>query len=183
MIAVGVISEKFLMPAITNISKKYELSETVAGILIAFGIAVPELAVTLLSFQRHGIKMTEFGLATCFGGAVFCTTFVPGFAYLVNYGLLNPRPAIKEAEIESNKRLMKAFLRDMIFTLLGLLAFYNFLQAESLALWQMVLLLVFFCSYIAVIVYMQYTDSLETERQQKLEEAIQKASPRTSQYD
>jgi len=81
------MSEKFLMPSLENISKKYKLSATIAGILIAFGIAVPELAVTLLSFQRHGIKMTEFGLATVFGSVCFCTTFVPAFAYLINYGI------------------------------------------------------------------------------------------------
>ena len=44
------MSEKFLMPSLENISKKYKLSMTMAGILIAFGIAVPELAVTMLSF-------------------------------------------------------------------------------------------------------------------------------------
>ena len=87
LLAQGIICEKFLMPSLANISKKYRLSATIAGILIAFGIAIPELAVTLLSFQRHGIKMTEFGLATVFGSVCFCVTFVPAFAYLVNFGL------------------------------------------------------------------------------------------------
>ena len=50
LMATGIISEKFLMPSLENISQKYKLSATVAGILIAFGIALPELAVTLLSF-------------------------------------------------------------------------------------------------------------------------------------
>ena len=87
LMAQGIISEKFLMPSLENISAKYKLSATIAGILIAFGIAVPELAVTMLSFQRHGIKMTEFGLATVFGSVCFCVTFVPAFAYLVNFGV------------------------------------------------------------------------------------------------
>lgn len=91
LLCMGIISEKFLMPSIKNISSKYSLSVTLAGILIAFGISVPELAVTLLSFQRHGIKMTEFGLATIFGSACFCTTFVPGMAHLMNYGCRKAR--------------------------------------------------------------------------------------------
>ena len=50
LLAQGIMSEKFLMPSLENISRKYKLSMTMAGILIAFGIAVPELAVTMLSF-------------------------------------------------------------------------------------------------------------------------------------
>ena len=50
LLAQGVMAEKFLMPSLQNISVRYKLSATIAGILIAFGIAVPELAVTLLSF-------------------------------------------------------------------------------------------------------------------------------------
>ena len=102
LLAQGIISEKFLMPSLENISKKYKLSATIAGILIAFGIAVPELSVTLISFQRHGIKMTEFGLATVFGSVCFCTTFVPAFAHLVNFGIRKPRPELTKEEVESN---------------------------------------------------------------------------------
>ena len=98
LMAQGIMSEKFLMPALENITVKYRLSATIAGILIAFGIAVPELAVTLLSFQRHGIKMTEFGLANVFGSVAFCTTFVPAFAYLINFGLLKPKAPLSESE-------------------------------------------------------------------------------------
>lgn len=87
LLSQGIMSEKFLMPALENISQKYQLSATIAGILIAFGIAVPELAVTLISFQHHGIKMTEFGLATVFGSVCFCVTIVPAFAHLLNFGL------------------------------------------------------------------------------------------------
>jgi Ca2+/Na+ antiporter len=96
------MSEKFLMPSLENITKKYKLSDTIAGILIAFGISVPELAVTLLSFQRHGVKMTEFGLATVFGSVCFCTTIVPAIAHLLNYGLLEPRPLLTAEELVQN---------------------------------------------------------------------------------
>ena len=57
-------SEKFLMPSLNNISKYYGISQSMTGIMLAFGCAVPEVAVTMLSFQRHGIKMAEFGLAS-----------------------------------------------------------------------------------------------------------------------
>ena len=86
------MSEKFLMPSLENISKRYGFNASIAGLLIGFGIAVPDIAVTTISFQRHGIKMVEFGLALMFGSVVFCTTFVPSAAYFINYGIRNPRP-------------------------------------------------------------------------------------------
>ena len=86
------MSEKFLMPSLSNISKRYGFNSSIGGLLIGFGIAVPDIAVTIISFQRHGIKMVEFGLAVIFGGVVFCTTFVPAAAYFLNYGIRNPRP-------------------------------------------------------------------------------------------
>ena len=98
LLSMGIISEKFLMPAIENISSKYKLSASLAGVLIAFGISVPDCAVAALSFQRHGIKMTEFGIATVFGSVCFCTTFVPGVAHLMNYGCRKPRPELTESE-------------------------------------------------------------------------------------
>ena len=110
------------------------MSATIAGILIAFGIAVPELAVTLLSFQRHGIKMTEFGLANVFGSVAFCTTFVPAFAYLINYGLCKARPAITEKEAKANESLIAAFVRDMSFCIVGMGLYYYFMKIQSLSL-------------------------------------------------
>ena len=92
LLSQGIMSEKFLMPSLSNISKRYGFNSSIAGLLIGFGIAVPDIAVTIISFQRHGIKMVEFGLAVIFGGVVFCTTFVPAAAYFLNYGIRNPRP-------------------------------------------------------------------------------------------
>ena len=141
------------MPSLENISTKYRLSATIAGILIAFGIALPELAVTLLSFQRHGIKMTEFGLATVFGSVCFCASFVPAFAHLINFGVSKPRPQLTREEQEQNKSLIKSYGRDMLFIIFGLCLYYHFLATESLSMVQCILLLLVFFIYIAVIYY------------------------------
>ena len=124
LLSQSIISEKFLMPSLDNISNKYNFNASGAGILIAFGISIPELAVTLLSFQRHGIKMTEFGLATVFGSVCFATTFIPAFAYLVNFGVRESRPALTSDEKIQNEKLMPVFLRDMGFICIGLVLFY-----------------------------------------------------------
>ena len=78
--------------------------------------------------------MTEFGLATVFGSVCFATAFVPAFAYLINYGVRQARPTLTNEEKESNKSLMKAFMRDMLFIIVGMMAFYFFLEKEALSL-------------------------------------------------
>lgn len=50
MLSQGVIADKFLMKSLENITQRYGLSQAIAGILIAFGVAVPEVVVTILSF-------------------------------------------------------------------------------------------------------------------------------------
>ena len=153
LMAQGIMAEKFLMPSLANISSKYKLSATIAGILVAFGIAVPELAVTLLSFQRHGIKMTEFGLATVFGSVCFCVTFVPAFAHLINFGVKKARPPLTKDELASNAALMRAFTRDSVFIIVGMALFYHFLVSESLTVTQCILLLLLFLVYVGIICY------------------------------
>ena len=87
------------MPSLENISKRYGFNSSVAGLLIAIGVSIPELVVTILSFQRHGTKMCEFGLATVFGSVCFATSMIPATSYFLNYGIRNPRPAETPKEI------------------------------------------------------------------------------------
>jgi len=60
----------------------------VTGIVVAMGGLVPELTTTLLSFMRHGVKMTEFGIATNLGCAAFTITVVPAISILANMFLV-----------------------------------------------------------------------------------------------
>jgi len=76
-----------------NICKKYNLSKPIGGVLIAVGVSIPELTATMLSFQRHGVKMTEFGLALVIGGLAFASSMIPVVAYLLNFGIKVKRPA------------------------------------------------------------------------------------------
>lgn len=84
LIVLALIGEKFLMPALLNIAKRYGLSKDMTGIIVAIGNLIPELATTILSFMSHGVKMTEFGVACNIGCAVFAMTIVPAFAILMN---------------------------------------------------------------------------------------------------
>lgn len=51
--------------------------------MVAVGNLVPELTTTVLSFLRHGIKMTEFGVASNVGGSVLVVTVIPAVAILL----------------------------------------------------------------------------------------------------
>jgi Ca2+/Na+ antiporter len=82
----AIVSEKFLMPALLNISKRYGLSKDLTGIVVAIGNLAPELATTILSFLSHGVKMTEFGVACNLGAACFSVTMVPAIAILLTHG-------------------------------------------------------------------------------------------------
>lgn len=55
------------------------------GILVALGNLIPELAMTVLSFLQHGVKMTEFAVACNIGCGSFALTCVPAVAILMNY--------------------------------------------------------------------------------------------------
>ena len=85
LIALALIADKFLLPSLLNISKRYNLSKDWTGILVALGNLVPELAFTVLSFISHGIKTTEVALACNIGCACCAISIVPAFAILINY--------------------------------------------------------------------------------------------------
>ncbi len=71
-----------MMPCLLNISRRYDLSKDLTGIIVAVGSLIPELTTTVLSFMRHGVKMTEFGIASNIGCAVFTITVVPAVALM-----------------------------------------------------------------------------------------------------
>ena len=87
------MADKFLLPSMIRICKEYKLSKPIGGVLIAIGVSMPELTATMMSFQRHGVKMTEFGLALVIGGLAFAASMIPVVAYTLNFGCRKKRPA------------------------------------------------------------------------------------------
>jgi Ca2+/Na+ antiporter len=85
LLNLAMIAEKHLMPSLMNISKRYGMSKDLTGIIVAIGNSVPELTTTTISFLKHGVKMTEFGVACNVGTAVFVITVVPAVAILLTF--------------------------------------------------------------------------------------------------
>ena len=84
MIALALIADKFLLPSLQNISQRYNLSRDWTGIVVALGNLVPELALTVISFASHGIKMSEVAIACNVGCAACAISVVPAIAVLVS---------------------------------------------------------------------------------------------------
>ena len=154
--AQGVMADKFLLPAIIKICSNYKLSKSIGGVLIAVGISMTELTAALLSFQRHGVKMTEFGLALVIGGLAYSTTMIPVFAYLMNFGLLNKRP--HETQSPENDfitmRFKHCFIRDVTLSMCSLCLFFISLESGSIRIIDLILQLTLFVVY-CVAVYIQ----------------------------
>jgi Ca2+/Na+ antiporter len=83
LLNLALVAEHYLMPSLLNISRRYGLNRDLTGIVVAVGNSVPELTTTLLSFYKHGVKMTEFGVASNVGCALFTITVVPACAILM----------------------------------------------------------------------------------------------------
>ncbi|TNV79235.1 hypothetical protein FGO68_gene5201 [Halteria grandinella] len=133
LLNLALIAEHFLMPSLLNIARRYRLSRDVTGIVVAIGNSVPELTTTMLSFMKHGVKMTEFGIASNIGCAVLTITVVPSVAILATLGKIT-LPSKLEAVQQSKKKLaleaeikqrimMITIYRDMGFFILALIVY------------------------------------------------------------
>ena len=156
LISQSIMSDKFLMPSIENISNRYGFNKGIAGLLIATGISIPELVITILSFQKHGTKMTEFGLATVFGSIPFVIAFVPAVSYFAIYGIRKSRPPLTPKEMKQTQDLLPVFIRDVAFLIIGLLSFYFILDFPSINVTQAIAILVLFVIYAILSVFMQH---------------------------
>ena len=103
LINLALIAEHFLMPSLLRISSRYGLSRDVTGIIVAVGNSIPELTTTMLSFMRHGVKMTEFGLASNIGCGIFTITAVPAIAVLATISHQEPDANDKSSEAVANR--------------------------------------------------------------------------------
>ena len=100
LLNLALIAEKFLLPSLLSISRNYGLSRDLTGILVAIGNMVPELTTTILSFMKHGVKMTEFGVAANVGTATFVITVVPAVAMLMTIPDAKPSEEIQDKKLQ-----------------------------------------------------------------------------------
>jgi len=149
----GVMVDKYLQPAIIAICDTYKLSKSIGGVLIAVGVSVTELTACCLSFQRHGVKMTEFGMAMNIGGLAFSVSLIPVLAYAMNYGFNKPRPEAPTTEVYefSRSRFKWCFLRDIALMQCSLIGYFLSLDTGTMTVQAVALQLTIFASYCALV--------------------------------
>lgn len=162
LLILALMAEKFLMPSLLNISKRYGLSKDITGILVAIGNMIPETTTTIISFMKHGVKMTEFGVASNIGTAVFVITVVPAAAILITMKKTKeyeekqkhflPEEAAKAAVLQ--EQLMFSVYRDMGFLIIAFVLYDILLYKKVIYLYEAVVLFGFIFLYIFVIFQM-----------------------------
>lgn len=127
MMVIALVAEEFMMPSLKKIAVRYRLSKDLTGFIVALGNLIPEFTTTFLSFLRHGVKMTEFAMATNIGASMFAITIVPAVAA----GFTPPlaKGMIKQ---EINK---SCFFRDLGFFTLALV-FYSYAFIDGVCSFQ-----------------------------------------------
>lgn len=84
----AVVTDKFFIPSLDEISQRLKLSDEVAGAsLMAIGSSAPELAIALMALFTDGGAHSDVGIGTIVGSAVFNILVITGVSAVVAGGL------------------------------------------------------------------------------------------------
>ena len=84
----AVVTDKFFIPSLDEISRRLKLSDEVAGAsLMAIGSSAPELAIALMALFTDGGAHSDVGIGTIVGSAVFNILVITGLSAVVAGGL------------------------------------------------------------------------------------------------
>lgn len=86
--ALAIVTDKFFIPSLDEISTRMKLSDEVAGAsLMAIGSSAPELAIALMALFTAGGAHSDVGIGTIVGSAVFNILVITGVSAVVAGGL------------------------------------------------------------------------------------------------
>lgn len=86
--ALAVVTDKFFIPSLDEISRRLKLSDEVAGAsLMAIGSSAPELAIALMALFTAGGAHSDVGIGAIVGSAVFNILVITGVSAVVAGGL------------------------------------------------------------------------------------------------
>ncbi|MCY3782078.1 MAG: calcium/sodium antiporter [Chloroflexi bacterium] len=84
----AVLTDKFFIPSLDEISRRLKLSDEVAGAsLMAIGSSAPELAIALMALFTGGGEHSDVGIGTIVGSAVFNILVITGVSAVLARGL------------------------------------------------------------------------------------------------
>ncbi len=86
--ALAIVTDKFFIPSLDEISRRLKLSDEVAGAsLMAIGSSAPELAIALMALFTAGGAHSDVGIGTIVGSAVFNILVITGVSAVFAGGL------------------------------------------------------------------------------------------------
>lgn len=139
--------------------------------MVAVGNSVPELTTTMLSFMKHGVKMTEFGVASNIGCAVLTITVVPALAILATASSAGSiAMKRKQSGTSSKKELLKqrvmmlTIYRDMGFFILALVLYDVLLFKGVIYFYEACILVSILALYaVSIVMINKYSKGLESQ--------------------
>ena len=88
VLVLAVVTDRFFIPSLDEISRRLKLSDEVAGAsLMAIGSSAPELAIALMALFTGGGQHSDVGIGTIVGSAVFNILVITGVSAVVAGGL------------------------------------------------------------------------------------------------
>jgi Ca2+/Na+ antiporter len=149
-----------MIPSLLNIGKRYGLSKDVTGILVAVGNSVPEVSTTIISFMKHGVTMTEFGISSNVGIGAFAVSVIPAFAVLATLKETQYYEEKKKHLLASNSKkfednhrsMMLSIYRDMGFFIVALALYDILLYKKVIYLYEAIALACCTIPYVFVVI-------------------------------
>ena len=143
---IGIASSDFFCPNLATIANSLGMSQSVAGVtLLAFGNGSPDVFSTFAAFKAHSGSLA---IGELLGAAAFITSVVAGSMAII-------------APFKVSKR---SFLRDAGFFLIAVLMTMVLLADGRLRLWESVLMIVFYASYVLYVLIGTYYHSKDNRK-------------------
>ena len=142
MVSTGIIVDKFLINSLENACKKYNLSQTTQGYLLAIGSSIPEFATNLMATLT---SKSNIGIGAIFGSGAFNLTIGFGFASFF---------------CKNNLKLSFCyFTRDIFVYLCSLFCLNIFLATKRINIYQIMTLILLWPIYIMSVNVCQNDDN------------------------
>ena len=142
MVSTGIIVDKFLINSLENACKKYNLSQTTQGYLLAIGSSIPEFATNLMATLT---SKSNIGIGAIFGSGAFNLTIGFGFASFF---------------CKNNLKLSFCyFTRDIFVYLCSLFCLNIFLATKRINIYQIMTLILLWPIYIMSVNICQKDDN------------------------
>ncbi len=161
--ALAVVTDKFFIPSLDEISTRLRLSDEVAGAsLMAMGSSAPELAIALMALFTAGGAHSDVGIGTIVGSAVFNILVITGLSAVVAGGLHIHIFAVG---------------RDIVYYLISILYLALVFFDGHVSLIEAILGLVGYVVYMGVLIVWKYLPEDEDEEAARLDEAAAAPAP------